>query len=250
MVEEFVESRGWKDLPQFSYLGWSKQRLAKAAISEVLNQMMSFMNPSELTDGRVTIDIDPHEENQLAKDRWGFLRGPMVNIDLGQSVSVRPQVVRQLVQMVGFIYLGQTDEAVEVSRRYMDYKNENEVAEFKARLNSNSKLNNDPFEVLTKTFEDVELNGISLKPEFLYFQKLFATLVGLKRHTGDPHYLMKVAKKIVALRAIAHPGLVLREVRKGRTLFQSLQAGAPVVVAPLFLKGPVRCQDIHLVMAR
>jgi predicted unusual protein kinase regulating ubiquinone biosynthesis (AarF/ABC1/UbiB family) len=229
LVEEYVQAKGWGDLPATSLGGWSQKALAEAAINEVLNQMLSYMNPNELVkrDGKVIIDIDPHEENQIAQETaWGG-KDAMVNIDLGQSVAVEPEMVRGLVQMVAFIYLGQMDQAVEQSKKYMIYRSQADLNSFRDSLIKNKQASKDPFEILTRTFEDIELQGITLKPEFLFFQKLFATLIGLKRHVNDPNYIMKQAKKIMLLRAISNPGVFTDEVKEGYSEFKEMSKPEP-----------------------
>ena len=215
LVEEFVEAKGWNDLPKKGIFGWTKQGLAKAAINEVLNQMMAYMNPAELpADGQIILDIDPHEENQLAKKRGVFTGKQMVDIDLGQSVLVSPEVMRGFGTMIFGVYKGDLEGVINVARKYMVFRSATEVELFRTELHKQTKLSSDPIEVLTKTMEETELAGVMLKPEYLFFQKLFATLVGLKRHVSDPNYLTNQTKKLIVLRGLSNPGLGLEELKR------------------------------------
>ncbi len=58
----------------------------------------------------------------------------------------------------------------------------------------------------------MELKGVGLKPEYLFLQKLFATVVGLKKHIKDPNYITKKVAKILALRTLASPVKGAREI--------------------------------------
>lgn len=218
LVDEYVKSLSWGDLPATSVTGWSKERLAKAAVTESLTQLISFIDPTHLVDQKVIIDIDPHEENQLAKS--GLLRffAAMVNIDLGQSVSVPPEQVRGLVQMVGLVLVGDVDAAVQIARDYMDFPSEDAVELFRSALKNRVEQTparpiRDPFEIMTKAFEDVELKGVSLKPEHLFFQKLFATMIGMKRHIRDPNFVTTQAIKVLGLYAVSSPSAAVHEAR-------------------------------------
>jgi predicted unusual protein kinase regulating ubiquinone biosynthesis (AarF/ABC1/UbiB family) len=213
IVEEYVEAKGWRSLPGVSQLGWSKEKLAKAAIAETLNQILSYMDKGRSRYPRVLLDIDPHEENQLAETtRLGRRR--MVNIDLGQSVEVEPQSVRNVVQGLIALELGETERGAQFLESIIELKNSQESAIFREELHRQLAKGHDPVETFTKTIEEIELKGIGLKSEYLFLQKLFATMVGLKRHVRDPDYLMRQTYKIASLRAVSQPKEIVREYEK------------------------------------
>ncbi|MFC1611724.1 AarF/UbiB family protein, partial [Myxococcota bacterium] len=227
LVDEYVPSKSWNELPDTSLVGWSKKKLARAAVNETLNQMLSCINPETLVGGEVILDIDPHEENQLAASSWLGLRKKMVNIDLGQSVRIAPEKMQGLMQMVAFIQLGRIDEAVEKSKEYMEYRSASDAEEFGATIKQQRESKKDPFEILAKTFEALEDDGVFLKEEWMFFQKLFATMVGLKRHLGDPNYIAKRAKKILLLHAVSDPKKAIQQVKVGKDELDRLKTMCP-----------------------
>jgi predicted unusual protein kinase regulating ubiquinone biosynthesis (AarF/ABC1/UbiB family) len=183
-------------------IGWSQKDMAKASITEVLNQLLMYM---DAPGGVVILDIDPHEENQLAEHRLIGTKKTMVNIDLGQSVLIEPEVVRGLVKAILLVATKRTAEAFQVLEKYVNFQNDEQRKIFWEIFYANQSKYKDPVEALTQTLEKVELKGIMLKPEFLYFQKLFATLVGLKRHINDEYYIIKQVSKLFALRLLGSP---------------------------------------------
>ncbi|MEQ1874997.1 MAG: AarF/UbiB family protein [Bdellovibrionia bacterium] len=208
MAEEFVNARKFGELPATGLFGWTKERLAKAAIDEVMNQMLAYLAPGEHEEGKIVIDIDPHEDNELAKNR---IFRKMVDIDMGQSVEVEPEAVRGFARILLAIYMKNTAQAVEHAKAYMVFKKPEDVETFREELITQMKLSGDPIEVLTKTIEVVEPKGIMIVPDNLFFQKLFATLVGLKKSIGDKNYLLHSAMRILTLRGLAAPVTLLRE---------------------------------------
>ncbi len=214
MAEEFIKADSWGQLPEKSLLGWSKQSYAKAVVNEILNQLTSFIQPSEKLGGNVILDIDPHEENQLAKKRLLVLKGNLVNIDLGQSVIIEPQKVRGFMSIIGAIKFKKIEEAVEMAKEYLIIDSEEQSQLLREEIERQSLISNDPIEVFSKSMEKVELKGISLRPEYLFFQKLFATLVGMKAHIADKNYLMTQAQKIMGLRFLSSPSTALNEYKK------------------------------------
>lgn len=205
IVEEYVESKGFSELPERSVVGWTKKSLAKASINEIVNQMMVYMFKSEHEKGRIVLDIDPHEENQLAKFNKLGMKSGLVNIDLGQTVKADPKHVRDLVQIIANVYLGRNDYAVEYARKVVDFPTEESVEQFRKLLKKSNARYGDPIESLTEALEELQLKGVGLKPEYIYFQKLFSTMVGLKRHAvGEPHivkFLYKSTKTILGPKA-------------------------------------------------
>ena len=116
----------------------------------------------------------------------------------------------------------------------MTYNKESELKLFSETLYKNKNLASDPFEILTKTLEEIEMKGVTLKPEYLFFQKLSATLIGLKKHVGDPNYIMGQAKKILFLRAISNPSIFTEEVKAGLKEYKAVRETTitPPVLAP------------------
>jgi predicted unusual protein kinase regulating ubiquinone biosynthesis (AarF/ABC1/UbiB family) len=214
VVEEFVKAKTWSELPAYSVTGWSREKLAKASINEILNQMLLFVEPKEYQNSKVILDIDPHEENQMAQRTHLGLKKALVNIDLGQSVDVDPKTVRGLFHAIFFIDRGQIDNAVEKMRDYMVFENTSQTKLFERELRKQAEAFSDPLEILTKTLEEVELEGVALKSEYLFFQKLFATAVGLKKHVRSKHYMTRQAKKILLVRFASNPLRALHELRE------------------------------------
>jgi predicted unusual protein kinase regulating ubiquinone biosynthesis (AarF/ABC1/UbiB family)/uncharacterized protein YcbK (DUF882 family) len=211
LAEEYVEAKKFGELPETSFTGgWTKSKLARAAIDEVLNQLAAYIDPSEHVDGMIIVDIDAHEDNQLAKT--GFFKR-MVDIDLGQSVRVKPEVVRGFVRILYNVYQGDLAQATESARAFMTFTDPKHAERFQAELTKQAGLNKDPVEVLIKTVEETQLEGIALRPEYLFLQKLFATLVGLKRHVNDDNYFVSSLRKIILMRAISNPAQALRELK-------------------------------------
>jgi predicted unusual protein kinase regulating ubiquinone biosynthesis (AarF/ABC1/UbiB family) len=213
LVEEFIDSKSWNSLPDRAVLGWSKEKLARAAISEVLNQLLSYSDPGSLKNGKVLLDIDPHEENQLAEKRWFGLFGRMVNIDLGQSIEVDPSVMRTVTQMIAFLHLGEVDATIEKARELMNFRDERDVNTFRQILEAERKSGDDAFEVMNRTFEKADSQGVSLKTDYLFFMKLFATLSGLKSHIKNPSFMMNQVYRILAARALSDPRTAIDETK-------------------------------------
>jgi len=213
LVEEYVEAKDWDSLPDHALFGWSKERLAKAAISEILNQIWSFVGENERrSDGKIIIDIDPHEQNQLAKGT--FVGKKMVNIDLGQSVRVAPEVIERIATVIFKIDQGDYSAAASLAKEFMKLETNEKLTRFEEELNNQSQIHQDAVGIFTKALEEVELEGISLKADYLFWQKLFATLVGLNSHVKDQGFITKQTKRIIALRAITQPKAVIGIVNK------------------------------------
>lgn len=202
LFEEYVKSKKFSQLEENKMFGWSQKDMAKASINEVLNQLLMYM---DAPGGVVILDIDPHEENQLAEHTIIGTKKTMVNIDLGQSVLIEPEVVRGLVKAILLVATKRTAESFQVLEKYVNFQNDEQRKLFWEIFYANQEKYKDPVEALTQTLEKVELKGIMLKPEFLYFQKLFATLVGLKRHVNDDFYIIKQVSKLFALRLLGSP---------------------------------------------
>lgn len=209
LFEEYVKSSRFSQLKPNAMVGWSQKEMAKASINEVLNQLLMYMNAPG---GVVILDIDPHEENQLAEHTIVGTKKTMVNIDLGQSVLIQPDVVQGLVKVILLITTKRPAEAFQLLERYVNFQNAEQRQVFWEIFYNNQANYKDPVEALTQTLEKVELKGIMLKSEFLYFQKLFATLVGLKRHINDEYYIVKQVAKIFALRLLGSPIEVTGEI--------------------------------------
>lgn len=202
LFEEYVKSEKFSQLSETSMLGWSKKDLAKASINEVLNQLLMYLDAPK---GGVILDIDPHEDNQLAKKSVLGLKKALVNIDLGQSVIIKPDVVRELVKVILYIATNRLEEAFQSLEKYVNFQKPEQRKIFWDLFYENKQKIQDPVEVLTQTLEKVELQGIMLKENYLYFQKLFATLVGLKRIVADDNYIIKEVSKLFALRILGSP---------------------------------------------
>jgi predicted unusual protein kinase regulating ubiquinone biosynthesis (AarF/ABC1/UbiB family) len=202
IFEEYVKSSRFSQLKSTSVVGWSQKDMAKASINEVLNQLLMYM---DAPGGVVILDIDPHEENQLAEHNLLGFKKTMVNIDLGQSVLIQPEVVQGLVKAILLVTMRRPAEAFQILEKYVNFQNDEQRKIFWEIFYNNQNAFKDPVEALTQTLEKVELKGIMLKSEFLYFQKLFATLVGLKRHINDEYYIVKQVAKIFSLRLLGSP---------------------------------------------
>jgi predicted unusual protein kinase regulating ubiquinone biosynthesis (AarF/ABC1/UbiB family) len=214
IVEEFIESSKFSQLPKTAMSGWSQERLAKAALDEVLHQLISYWDVNPDSPRKVLLDIDPHEENQLGKRNALGLRSAMVNIDLGQSIFVEPDRLRELHEIIFRIFRKDYVNAIKGLETFVEFRNVADRIAFESELKTQASNQSDPVEILTKAIEEKELEGITLKPEFLFLQKLFATIVGLKKHISDPNYITKQMVKIMALRMVADPARAVPEVRR------------------------------------
>lgn len=212
LVEELVEGRDWDSLPDRAWFGWSKATLARAAVTEILNQLLAFLNPEEHSAEGVLLDIDPHEKNQFARVGRNFsLRKTMVDIDLGESVHVAPEVVRRWVEILYAIDVGNSEAATTMLGDFLDYPDTVNEVWVSSVLSQKYKESSDPLEALTQTMETAELKGVILRSEYLFFQKLFATVVGLKRHIGEKDFIMSQARKILFARVLSQPQQVIPE---------------------------------------
>lgn len=236
LVEEYVKSKGFSELPKdniqnlkenYRFWGWTQKKLARASINEIVNQLLVYMSPKEYQNSKLILDIDPHEENQLAKSNLFGKASHLVNIDLGQTVEVNPEDVRTFVRVIGNVYLGNIDLAAEYATEFVNFKNAKQYMIFKSELREQSKIYKDPIETMTVVLENLQVDaGIGLKPEYMYFQKLFATMVGLKRHVGSEHYVLNAIVKLIntvfkdtkfAKKVEAHYRLYLRKERKNNS---------------------------------
>ncbi|MBK7960299.1 MAG: hypothetical protein IPK04_03190 [Bdellovibrionales bacterium] len=244
LFEEFVEAKRFSQLRPKSFVGWSQRSIAEASVTEVLNQLLVYM---DAPNGVVILDIDPHKANQLGQNSLVGTKKRLVNIDLGQSVLIEPGTVQSLVKVILFIATKRTAEAFQLLEGFVNFKSQEQRTFFWKTFLSNQSNYKDPVEVLTQTLERSEMNGIMLKAEFLYFQKLFVTLVGLKRHINDDYFIVKQVGKIFSLRLLGSP---LKFKEEASVLFKSepltdrtkaIVSGRP---ATLPMLDGLRCQDI------
>ena len=124
-----------------------------------------------------------------------------MNIDLGQTVKANPAHVKDLVNLIASIYLGRKEHSIAFAQKVVDFKSEEQVELFKNLLNKATEHYSDPIEALTEALEELQIKGVGLKQDYIYFQKLFSTMVGLKRHVvSEPvmsKFLWQVSVKLL-----------------------------------------------------
>jgi hypothetical protein len=238
LFEEYVESKKFSQLEPTSMVGWSQKDMSKAAINEQLNQLLVYLDAPK---SGVVINIDMHEENQLAQHKKVLgTKKSMVMIDTGQSKIVQPEVVRGLVKAILLLALKRTEESFQVLEKYVNFQNDQQRRTFWEIFYYNAAKYLDPVEAMTQTLEKVELKGIMLKEEFLYFQKMFATLVGLKRHVGDEYYIIKQVAKLFSLRLLGSPIAIKNELFELMKETPIDEKNREIIREP----GQLRCEDI------
>ena len=184
----YVKSLSWGDLPATSVTGWSKERLAKAAVTKASRSSFSFIDPTHLVDQKVIIDIGPTKRTSSRRAAFCGSSRPWSTLTLGGQYPSPPEQVRGLVQMVGLVLVGDVDAAVQIARDYMDFPSGDAVELFRSALkNRVEQTPARPVESQAKSrdqreaFGDVELKGASRLSPLL---EIFATMIGMKRHPG------------------------------------------------------------------
>jgi predicted unusual protein kinase regulating ubiquinone biosynthesis (AarF/ABC1/UbiB family) len=198
-AEEFIDGETFDSLPATADSGWSKERLAMGAIEEIINELMAAIHPDEQPGGFVMLDVDPHEENHVAHTgRWG--RRVLGDIDFGQSVRVAPERARRFLQLAYAAYREDEPLVMTITGELMDFRNPEDSEIVQREFSMQRARSNDPIEVLSRVFEEVEKKGVLLKSDLLYLQKLFATAVGLKSHIRDEEFVLKTMRRAIFLR--------------------------------------------------
>jgi predicted unusual protein kinase regulating ubiquinone biosynthesis (AarF/ABC1/UbiB family) len=205
-VEEFAEGKTWDALPDRAFFGWSKEKLAKAILSEIVNEVMAFANPKEHIDGKVILDVDPHENN-FATHR-GWLRNSLVSFDFGQSERVAPEALRDLFLTLYEIQNQEFDRAAARARSLMDYPTTGHEMRFAQLLRDAHDKSSNAISSLTAALQQGHEERILLKPERMFFQKMLATATGLTHHISDRNYLERAMRKAAAARGMALQAIV------------------------------------------
>lgn len=205
-VEEFAEGKTWDALPDKAFFGWSKEKLAKAILSEIVNEVMAFANPKEHVDGKVILDVDPHEKN-FATHR-GWLRNSLVSFDFGQSERVAPEVLRDLFLTLYEIQNQNFDRAAARAKSLMDYPTAGHEMRFAQLLRNAHGNSSNAISALTSALQQGHEERILLKPEMMFFQKMLATATGLTQYVSDKAYLEKAMRKAAAARGMALHAIV------------------------------------------
>ncbi len=218
-AEEYVDAKNWDQLPE-SGTGWTREGLARAALQNIVNELLAYLNPAEQPGGNVILDIDPHEYNNLA--RWGLMGRQLVDIDFGQSVRVPPEKVKNFVGLIYHIYRRDVDAFMRAAETLVDYRSDLDRDLLRQALVQQMTHNQDPVSIVTKTLEEVELKGLTLKAEFLFLQKLFATANGLQQHVKEPEFLMNQIKRGLFLRALTLGPAAISDYQKSLPAFCAL----------------------------
>ncbi|MFA6004337.1 MAG: AarF/UbiB family protein, partial [Elusimicrobiota bacterium] len=194
MIEEYMDTTRFTDLPVWSPVGPSQRSIARQAVQEGMLDL--------ILDGR--LEPDPHTGNRHASHSWfDRLRSRLVVMDVGQEVGLPIDVVKPLLKAGVALEAGDVPGAARMILSIVQVPDTQsaEVVEKAVIGVLQSQSQSGIVERLVAALLEAEKNDALVKPQYAALEKAFLIYTGYD-HRLPKDYIYKSIERAVAVRVL------------------------------------------------
>ncbi|MFI5351290.1 MAG: AarF/UbiB family protein, partial [Elusimicrobiota bacterium] len=192
MIEEFVVSTRFSDLPRWSLIGPSKGKISAMAVSEGMFALVveGWLEP------------DPHTGNRHARGGWLYrFWTKMVLMDLGQGEAVPVERLKPLMRAGLALDGGDHAAAARALASIINLPTDKPRSEVLAAVEAGLQGADGVVERMMNGLLEAEKKGALVKPEYASLQKAFILYAGYAPYLPK-NYLYKALERAVMVRAV------------------------------------------------
>ena len=192
MIEEFVASTRFSDLPRWSLLGPSRRKISAMAVNEGMFALVveGWLEP------------DPHTGNRHARAGWLYhLWTKLVVMDLGQGEPVPVERLKPLMRAGLALDAGDAGAAARALAAIVNFPTDKNSEEVLAAMETGLRSQDGVVEGMMNGLLEAEKTGALIKPEYASLQKAFILYAGYAPYLPR-NFLYKALERAVMVRAV------------------------------------------------
>ena len=192
MIEEFVVSTRFSDLPRWSLIGPSKSKISAMAVSEGMFALVveGWLEP------------DPHTGNRHARGGWLYrFWTKLVLMDLGQGEPAPVERLKPLMRAGLALDAGDAAAAARALASIINFPTDKTQAEVLAAIETGLQGQDGVVERMMNGLLEAEKKGALVKPEYASLQKAFILYAGYAPYLPK-NFLYKALERAVMVRAV------------------------------------------------